>query len=226
MFDYIVIGLYILSIIIGWKKGAIKVIYNFVAIFLALLISKMLYPSMRAVLDKIGVTSWINSGFENMFNFEVPKELTIYEKIAFIEELNLPSSLTNVLAENNNVEIYNRLGVDKFDEYIKAMLSYITLNILSVLCIFILSYIILVILGKMLHIVAKLPVINGINRTIGAFLQGLIFTFYLLIFNLLLVATASFKSFEKIRIFVEDSFFTMPSRNIDLIADYVQKFFS
>ncbi len=207
MFDYIVIGLYILAINSGWKKGALKIIYNFIAIFIAIFIAKGLYPVVKVFFDNIGITNSINTWFSNIINIDVSDTLTIYDKIAFIEELNLPSSIVNYLVENNNIGVYTKLGVERFEDYIVVVMTYFTINIISALTVFILTYSILMILGVVLNIVTKIPIINDTNRVVGSFLEVILFTIYLFIFNLFLFITIPFSGLDMIRDFVEGSFF-------------------
>ncbi len=94
-------------------------------------------------------------------------EIPAFES-TFIESLNLPDPFKEVLLENNTVDIYERLGVDSFFEYIGASLTNIVLNFFGAVIIFIVVYIALRLIMRALDVVTRLPILNGLNQIAGA----------------------------------------------------------
>lgn len=97
----------------------------------------------------------------------------------FIEEMPLPDALKELLIENNNDEVYQLLGVDAFAEYIGNYLANVIVNLIGFVILFVVIYITLKLLAGALNLVAKLPVLSGINQIAGALLGGLEGLFFL-----------------------------------------------
>ena len=94
-----------------------------------------------------------------------------------IERMDLPQTLKDILLENNNNEIYQMLGVQEFTEYVSAYLADILINVLVTDFLFIVSFILIHFLIKWLDLVARLPIISGLNHIAGAvvgLLEGLL----------------------------------------------------
>ena len=69
--------------------------------------------------------------------------------------------------ENNNSAVYEILDVSGINEYISEFMANIFLNIFSFILIALLITILFKVLFVMLDIIAKLPVIHGINSFAG-----------------------------------------------------------
>ena len=94
-----------------------------------------------------------------------------------IEGLKLPQSVKEMLIENNNSEFYDILGVEQFTEYITACLADMVIHAVCSVFIFVFSYVLIRILIHWLDLIARLPIICGLNQLAGAFLglaQGLL----------------------------------------------------
>ena len=94
-----------------------------------------------------------------------------------IERMDLPQTLKDILLENNNNEIYQMLGVQEFTEYVSAYQADILINVLVTVFLFIVSFILIHFLIKWLDLVARLPIISGLNHIAGAvvgLLEGLL----------------------------------------------------
>ena len=89
----------------------------------------------------------------------------------------MPQFIKDMLIENNNSEFYNILGVEQFAEYITACLADMAIHVVCSVLIFILSYVLIRFLIYWLDLIARLPIICGLNQLAGAFLglaQGLL----------------------------------------------------
>ncbi len=85
-----------------------------------------------------------------------------------IEQMDLPQTLKDILLENNNNEIYEMLGVQEFTEYVSSYLADILINVLATIFLFIAAFILIHFLIKWLDLVARLPIISGLNHIAGA----------------------------------------------------------
>ena len=99
---------------------------------------------------------------------EIPRDV----QTSAIEAADLPDVFKNLLTENNNSEMYQRLGAETFAQYVGNFLSELILNILAFLCTFILVTIVVRAGIFALDIVSNLPVLCILNR-IGGGIIGL-----------------------------------------------------
>ncbi|BCN28858.1 CvpA family protein [Anaeromicropila herbilytica] len=93
-----------------------------------------------------------------------------------IEQLTLPGTLKDALIENNNSEVYKALAINSFEGYVSGYLTVIAINAFSFFITFLIIKIIFFVLSKVLDIISKLPILNGLNKTAGllvGLLQGL-----------------------------------------------------
>lgn len=103
--------------------------------------------------------------------FEREKGKPAFERM-IIEALNLPDQLKHALIENNNGEVYRTLGVELFRDYIGSYLTNMIVQIVVFLLLFLVVFILLHILVVGLDLVARLPILSGMNKIAGALLGG------------------------------------------------------
>ena len=123
----------------------------------------------RAAEIILTISGWNESGKDNI---QAPAS-----QRTVIEGLKLPQFIKDMLIENNNSEFYNILGVEQFAEYITACLADMAIHVVCSVLIFILSYVLIRFLIYWLDLIARLPIICGLNQLAGAFLglaQGLL----------------------------------------------------
>ena len=89
-----------------------------------------------------------------------------------IEELPLPNQLKQLLVENNNIEVYRMMGVEFFRDYIGGYLADTILKAAVFVVLFLTVFLILQVLVIWLDLIAKLPILSGINKIAGAILGG------------------------------------------------------
>lgn len=124
-----------------------------------------------ATLEKYGVSENILAGVKNkqseveeaVEGAEIPKDL----QIKAIEMADLPDLFKSMLSDNNNDEIYEKLGVETFAQYVGEFLSKLIIHVVAFLCTFILVTIILRAIVFALDIVSDLPVLGLVNRLAG-----------------------------------------------------------
>lgn len=104
---------------------------------------------------------------------------------SIIEGMGLPSQLRDALLENNNSEVYKTLGVNSFTHYVSRYIANSMINIFSFFLLFTIVFGGLRILSVSLNLVARLPIISGINRLAGAVLGGVEAVFFVWIAGLL-----------------------------------------
>ena len=114
---------------------------------------------------------------EEVAQNQLESEISTGEQMSLIDTLKIPEVLKMSLSENNNKEVYKALGVDGFSSYIAAYMASGVVNVGSYLLVFFFTGLILKLIIYVLDIVARMPVLRGINRFGGLFLgagQGLL----------------------------------------------------
>ena len=96
-------------------------------------------------------------------NMEIPRDM----QQEAINAAELPDIFKDLLAVNNNSEIYEELGVNTFAQYVGSFLAKVIINIISYLGTFLIVTIILRAIIFALDIVAELPVFGLVNRLAG-----------------------------------------------------------
>jgi len=94
---------------------------------------------------------------------EIPRDL----QQEAINGADIPDIFKELLAVNNNSEIYEELGVQSFAQYVGTFLAKLIINIVSYLGVFLIVTIILRAVIFALDIVAEIPVFGLINRLAG-----------------------------------------------------------
>lgn len=126
-------------------------------------------------LKEYGISSRLLAGLRNgsseviaeeVENVELPKDL----QIKAIEMAELPDIFKDLLGENNNDTIYQKLQVETFAQYVAAYLSKLIVNIIAFLATFIFATIIIRAIVLALNVVSELPVIGLVNRLAGGVL--------------------------------------------------------
>ena len=176
-----VLAIFLLGFFIGWHRGAIRMTVSMAAAVLTIFLAWALSPYVTDVLkNHTGVYDHIRQGIESSIEEELGERaegLSAAGQAQFIEELPLPNSLKEALRSNNNSEIRDMLGVDTFVSYIGGYLASLAVNVIGFILTFILSFFILRLLGGVLNLVSRLPLIHGLNKIAGAvmgLLEGLI----------------------------------------------------
>lgn len=174
----VVVGVYLISMVLyGHYKGFIRLAVSMASIIVTLFLVNLAMPQVTSYLkDNTAIHTMVESNLKKAFEIDQisskESELPAQQR-TLIEDLKLPKQLKDGLIENNNNEVYQILGVEAFTDYVASYLSGIMINIIGFFLLFILIQVILRILVRWLDIVARLPIISGLNKIAGALLGGL-----------------------------------------------------
>ncbi len=120
---------------------------------------------------------------------DIPKDL----QVKAIEMAELPDIFKTLLSDNNNSEIYEKLGVETFPQYVGEFLSRLIIHIVAFLGTFLLVSIIIRAIVFALDIVSDLPVLGFVNRLAGGIAGlagGLVIVWVIFIIVTLLYTTS------------------------------------
>lgn len=179
-------------ILYGHYRGFLRIAVSLVALVLTLVIVRIGTPYMTNYLvENSGIHAAVERGLLGIVGAkDVPDaevQLPAGQRI-LIEHLNLPEQMKEALLENNNNEVYRLLGVDAFMDYIGAYLTNMVLNVVCSIALFLVVYIAIRLIMRWLDLLARLPILSGMNQIAGAILGGV--QGLLIIWGLCLLVTA------------------------------------
>ena len=181
----ILVGGFLLAMVLyGHYKGLIHMAVALVSLVLSLFVVKAVTPEVTVFLrDKTPVYELVQGQLEKGLGLgeeqqEQDDKLESAEEgpamqRSLIEGLNLPSNLKEALLENNNNEVYKLLGVERFRDYITNYITIFIINIISYILTFLVVYVLVRFLFGCVNLIARLPILNGMNQLAGAVLGGI-----------------------------------------------------
>lgn len=193
MMMFLVITIFLVFIILGYKRGLFRSILKLVLTGLSFVLAYLLAPIVSGILiqhtnldeyirDKIytAIVSRVEHHIEaeltetlgyadeilvqQLTNVFMETELNRNEQVAFIQESGFPGYVQDALLSNNNDETKEKLGVNGFYDYIATYVSYMIINGFSFLLVALVLRIIFGLVSLILSLAVQLPIISSINR--------------------------------------------------------------
>ena len=171
-----VLALIAAACIMGFQKGFVKEIVSVFFMLISFLLVWAVNPYVNTfVKEYTPVYDTIQDKCQTLVSEQIGNKKTLdkEEQNQVMENMELPDRLKNALVENNTAETYRYLAVSTFTEYISDSLAVMAVNGISFLISFVLSAAVIKLLGFILNVLTKLPVINGINKIAGAAVGGI-----------------------------------------------------
>ena len=183
----------------GHSRGFLRLSLSIAAVLITTVLTRIALPPVTAfirentglekaveqmVLKSAGMTGGGTAGASG--TADLSGAAGTEEQLKFIDSLALPEGLREGLKENNTALIWEKLGAKEFTQYAADYLSRTVVHFVLFLLLFLIIWILLRLLIRVLDVVAKIPVIHGLNQIAGAVLglaEGL---FYLWLFFIVL----------------------------------------
>ena len=164
----------IASALAGFGRGLVKSVFSTFALIVAIVLAIQIMPYGTKLLRNTPLYTNINESIQASLDGQLQTAAQgAGEQMEAIDQMdNLPDFLKDILKSNNNAEVYEALGIDQFSQYVSNYITCLILNAISLIVCFLVIYIILRIIGCMLDMLSRIPVINGLNK-IGGFIFGL-----------------------------------------------------
>jgi len=177
--------------LLGLKRGFVKVVIGLASMFIAIVGAALLTKPVGAFLDKNTgirasidktIVSFVDEQIENAkqeamkaAGVKDESELKVEDLIKKIDELSLPASVRDVIAEaaKKDVAAAGHAAAKEAAE----KLSDAVINGIAFIGCFIVLLIALIIIGNTLNVVAKLPVLHQLNGVLGGllgFVEGIV----------------------------------------------------
>lgn len=165
-----VLALIVFACVSGFRKGFVKELVSAFFMIISFLLVWVINPYVNTFIrEYTPVYETIQNQCQEMVMEKTgdKKALDKEEQSQVMDDLEIPDLLKNTLAKNNTAETYHYLAVNTFSEYISDSLAVMAVNGISFLLSYIISAVVIKLLGYILNVLTKLPVINGINKLAG-----------------------------------------------------------
>ena len=188
---WIVLIFLAVMIFVGLKKGLVKMLFSIISLIATIILTVIIGPHVATYLkDNTPVYETVQEKtclfIENAL-IKMEDEAGESKKI---EDLPLPDVIKDWLLENNNEETYGIFGADSLGEYISEYVSNVVINAIAFVSTFLVIFIAIKLVVYFLDLLSKLPLLNGLNKTLGAAL-GLLEGFIILWLLCLLVTAGA-----------------------------------
>lgn len=170
------VAVYLIGMVLyGHYRGFIRLAVSLVSLAAALLVVWAVMPyATDWIKNNTGLYESMKAGIEQTAGFtqlEGEPDEPSDEGLA-IEGLELPEQIKRLLSENKTTEDYGSLGAEALQDYVGSYLADIMLRILVFVVLFLAIFILLRVLVFWLDLIAKLPILSGLNQIAGAVLGG------------------------------------------------------
>lgn len=159
----------------GYRRGFVKEVVSVLLVLFSVVVVWMINPYVNtfirentSVYEKIQNVS--ESFVESLANGNDTMDEEQQDEL--ISGMGLPGLLQNGITENNTAAVYQQLAVNTFGGYVSRYLANIAVNCLSFLISYILASVLIRVFAYALDILARLPVVRGINKLAGALIGG------------------------------------------------------
>ncbi len=165
MIDIIIAVVIILFIIVGYKNGFMKSVYRVSAFVLGIVLAYVLYRPVKNLFINSGLMDKVNSGIRSLSD----------SHMQVLNENILPGYMKSMVAN----------GQVSLSDAVSGFLTTLVINVLAFLFVFLAVRLLIALLGRVIHITSRLPVINFFNRGLGVVLgiaEGIMLIYLVLAF--------------------------------------------
>lgn len=181
---------------VGYKKGFVKMVVGLLAMVLALVGTTVIAPwAGDFINNNTNLRQKASDAVVECLEEEIGQKLeqtTAEAQKQAIEKLSLPDSIKEAIEKNNTSEMYEKLGVSSFAEYVGNYVAGAVISAIAYLVTFLVLYVALRCAFTALNLVALLPFLKSVNKLAGAAMGLLQAVVYVWVFFAL--ATAAMNS--------------------------------
>lgn len=180
MWSVIVVLTFLVLMLVGYRKGLVGIALSLSATILAVILVAFVSPLIsNVIITYTDIDDQISESFveyilanENVV-YKIDEKVEVYDEVQAVADIQLPEVLSEKILENNNVNMYEMLGVTNFYEYVGRYIA----NWIIKIATFVITMIAVLIFMKMfvfsLLAVTKIPIINEVNKVGGLILGGM-----------------------------------------------------
>ena len=190
-----VLAILIVSTLIGWKKGFIKMLLSLVSMVLVIIITSLIAPGVTKIIKQN--TEWDEALESKVEVLLEEKGMLISDDVAVnTDELDLPVAIKDKIGDS--AAEYLSKGAEAYNNYVVSLIAGLILSAIVYLVLFIILMICIGIICRLINLVSKLPVIKQANAILGiaaGLLEGLVFVW---LFFVILTVFANFDFASKV----------------------------
>lgn len=163
----------IVNVLIGIKKGLIKMLFSALSIIVVVIITSIFAPKLAEFLKDN--TTWDDSLTSKTESFLIDKGIIKEDVEIDVSELPLPDMIKEKIAEGT--EDMMEQGIKGYNEAVVNKVSGVIFSAIVYIVFFVVAMALTSIICMILDVVSKLPVLNQINKTAGGIIglvQGLV----------------------------------------------------
>lgn len=172
-----VIAILGLNVFIGLKRGLIKMVYSLVIMVVVMVITSIFAPKLATYLKNN--TTWDDALNKKTESFLLDKGVISEEKKLDINELPIPNLIKDKIANLDSADFEGT-----YNEFIVNSVSNVIFSAIVYLVFFLILLALASVIGMLLDIVSKLPVLKQVNKLAGmavGLVQGLLIVWLLAI---------------------------------------------
>lgn len=171
---------------VGYKRGLIKAVFSLLSTIIVLVVVTILTPTARILIKETPVYEYIQERTEKYvyecigqdFGENTMAGIGVKEQKRVINKLPVPQNIKDTLIENNTEKGYKDLEVTNFVDYIVNSITNKVVDSITVIILFVIVMTAVKVAVELLDIIAKLPILNVLNKSGGAafgFAEALVF---------------------------------------------------
>ena len=172
------VAVYLVGMVLyGHYKGFIRLAVSATALAVTLIAVHVAMPHVTewlkndtSVYENMQTNMKETMGLDDLLEQSGAAEGGKEEERMIIDELPIPDQFKQLLAENNNIEVYTQMKVELFQDYISGYLTDTIMKAIVFLALFLGIYLVLRFVVIWLDLIAKLPILSGMNQIAGAVL--------------------------------------------------------
>ena len=178
MLDIIILLIFAAFIFYGWRKGLVITVYNLLSFVAAILLSRIIYPVVARALRSGGIflslRDRVFEGMEWRINDALEAAGGVIGEL-FFKALKLPSFITSALDKNYNAPAADRVTpFTDISTYICGFIANFIISVFAMLITIAVIFIAIKIVGSILKIITRLPVIKTFDK-LGGIAAGAVF---------------------------------------------------
>lgn len=175
---------------IGAAKGIIKMVFSVLVLLVAVIVTTAITPWLSNLLSKN--TKWDDAVRKKVESYYEEHNLLMSQtSVPDLDSDNFPIMITDSIRDS--AREYIDKGADKYNNFIVDATTNMIFRTMVYLGTFLVIFILLKLLGMLLDVVSKLPVLNEINRVGGALVGIAAGLIGIWIFFIIITSTSSTK---------------------------------
>lgn len=193
--DFIVILIFVFSILGGYRRGFILQAMEIIAFFVGILIFKSMYPYVLEFLTTNDVSQNVVNSILSGINIDSMIRGGQISIVEYINDLEIPNIMKNYMISIADNEVY----VTNIGDQIRAFFSTIILNIITTILVLITTIIITRVLISIARKLTKISAIEFSNKSLGLLLGGVFGFIRVSLFAGVISILAIFPDFDALR---------------------------